>query len=185
MSRFATPIPQSQPAVPATAALAIEDDSGPTTSMSADLAAPIQELAALTQTLFASLAPASTRPPPPPSVEALLAADDALRIAVARAREHQVRQRKIVKLEEEILEQEARWRALVIEIEQGRRELGAMIKEGDRQMGSIKEAKDGEYSAPVRLSPTELLYSHVHHRRTPFIRQAVSQPHLRASGSGE
>jgi mediator of RNA polymerase II transcription subunit 4 len=145
MSRFATPTPQSLPAAPATAVLAIDDDSGPITSMSADLAAPIQELAALTQTLFASLAPASTRPPPPPSVEALVAVDDALRIAVARAREHQVRQRKIVKLEEEILEQEFRWRALVTELEQGRQELGAMIEEGHRQMESMKEAKDGAY----------------------------------------
>jgi mediator of RNA polymerase II transcription subunit 4 len=151
MSRFATPAPQSGVAPQAPAVLASSNDSHPTTSMSSDLAVPVQELAALTQTLFASLAPASTRPPPPPPVEAFIAVDDTLRVAVARAREHQVRQRRIVQLEEQILEQEARWKALVAELEQGRQELGAMIEEGDRRIAGIREAKECKYCRLILL----------------------------------
>jgi mediator of RNA polymerase II transcription subunit 4 len=126
-------------------------------SMSADLIEPVQQLGALAQTLFASLGPAQTRPPLPPPTSAFLAVDDALRAAVARAREHQARQRQIVRLEDELLELDARWRAACAELEAGRRELAALVDEGDARLSAIREAKACEhfsyfprFSLPIR-----------------------------------
>lgn len=112
-------------------------------SMTATLLEPLNALQALSQTLFASLAPAQTKPPPPPPASALVAADNALAAAVTKARAHQARQRRIEALKDEILELDERIGDVCADLEAGRRELEAMIVEGDVRVVAIEQAKKG------------------------------------------
>ncbi|KZT07268.1 uncharacterized protein LAESUDRAFT_743005 [Laetiporus sulphureus 93-53] len=125
--------------------------------MSAILLEPLEHLSSLSQQLFRSLGlPASKPPPPPfPPASALLAADAALADAVQRARAHQVRQRRIEALKEEVLALERRWRAIVSELEEGRRELEEVVREGEVRTKAIEEAK-----AAAVLYPELLTYAH-------------------------
>ncbi|KAK0489128.1 vitamin-D-receptor interacting mediator subunit 4-domain-containing protein [Armillaria novae-zelandiae] len=100
-------------------------------SMSSILLAPLTDLQILSQALFVSLSPVTKPPPPPPPpVSAFLACDQALASAVNTAHSHQIRQRKIEALKNEILELDARWREICMELEREKRELEAMIEEG-------------------------------------------------------
>lgn len=112
-------------------------------SMSEILLGPLNELQSLSHTLFLSLSPAQTKPPPPPALSSLLACDEALSAALQLAQKHQVRQRRIDMLETEILGLDARWREICVELENGKRELEAMIKEGDERIKAIEAAKKG------------------------------------------
>lgn len=113
-------------------------------SMTSILLAPLTDLQSLSHTLFLSLSPVQSKPPPPPSLTAFLACDKALSSAVNLAHKHQIKQRRIYALENEILELEARWREIASELESGKRELEEMIEEGEQRIKAIEEAKKGE-----------------------------------------
>lgn len=112
-------------------------------SMTEILLAPLNELQSLTQALFQSLSSTQARPTQPPPISAFLAVDAALADAAKLARRHQVKQRKIERLKNEVLELETKWRDIVQELEQGKRDLDAIIAEGDERIKSIEEAREG------------------------------------------
>ncbi len=72
--------------------------------MSEILLDPLAHLQALSHTVFQSLGPPQSRPPPPPSVGELLAVDAQLATAVQVARAPQVKQRRIEQLKDEVLD---------------------------------------------------------------------------------
>ncbi|KAK0202786.1 vitamin-D-receptor interacting mediator subunit 4-domain-containing protein [Desarmillaria ectypa] len=112
--------------------------------MSSILLAPLTDLQTLSQALFISLSPVTKPPPPPPPpVSAFLSCDQALASAVNTAHSHQIRQRKIEALKNEILELDARWREICMELEREKRELEAMIEEGEERVHAIENAKKG------------------------------------------
>ena len=76
----------------------------PSASMSEILLDPLARMQTLSHTLFQSLGPPQSRPPPPPSVGELLAVDAQLAAAVQVARTHQVKQRRIEQLKDEVLD---------------------------------------------------------------------------------
>ncbi|KAG6853636.1 hypothetical protein C0991_002696 [Blastosporella zonata] len=121
-------------------------------SMSNILLAPLNELQALSHTLFLSLSPAQTKPPPPPTLAAFLECDKALSSAVNLAHTHQIKQRRIDALEEEILELEARWREIASALEGGKRELDEMIQEGEERIKAIELAKKAAIPYPELLA---------------------------------
>ncbi len=111
--------------------------------MSSILLAPLNDLQALSQTLFLALSPIHSKPPPPPPLSSFLTCDQALASAISLAHKHQIKQREIEVLKSEILELELRWREICMELETGKRELEEMIEEGDQRMQAIEEAKKG------------------------------------------
>ena len=115
-------------------------------SMSDILLQPLNDLQTLTHTLFHSLSPSQTRPPPVPSITAFLEADAALAAASKLARKHQIKHRKNERLKEEFLALEEQWRSIVQELEQGKRELEMILTEGEERMKNIEAAKEGEYA---------------------------------------
>lgn len=123
--------------------------SGNSSSMTETLLAPINELQALAQSLFQSVS-ASQKSPPAPPISAFLFIDASLAAAVKQARVHQVKQRKIERLKDEVLELERRWRTIVLELEQGRHDLEAILGEGEERIKGIEAAKAGEYSGFAR-----------------------------------
>lgn len=112
-------------------------------SISETLLAPLNELQALAHTLFLSLSPPQTKPPPPPSLSAFLECDSALAKAINLVHVHQVKQRKIDSLETEILHLESQWRDICTQLAQGKAELEEIIEEGDQRIKAIEEAKRG------------------------------------------
>ncbi|KAH0582917.1 hypothetical protein H2248_010818 [Termitomyces sp. 'cryptogamus'] len=121
-------------------------------SMSNILLAPLNELQALAHTLFLSLSPAQTKPPPPPTLTAFLECDKTLSSAVNLAHQHQIKQRRIDALEQEILELEARWREIASALEGGKRELEEMIEEGEERIKAIELAKKAAIPYPELLA---------------------------------
>ncbi len=115
----------------------------PSASMSEILLDPLARLQTLSHTLFQSLGPPQSRPPPPPSVSELLAVDAQLATAVHLARAHQVKQRRIEQLKDEVLDLDRRWRETVRTLDEGRRELDAIVREGEERIKAIEEAKAG------------------------------------------
>lgn len=124
-------------------------------SMSSILMGPLNELQALSQTLFLSLSPPQTKPPPPPPLDAFLRCDRALADAMNIAQTHQIKQRKIEALETEILELEAQWRNICEELAGGKKELEELIEEGEERLKAIEQAKKGTIYSRVR-GPTTL-----------------------------
>lgn len=120
-------------------------------SMSEILLQPLNELQALTQTLFHSLSPTQTRPPPVPPITAFLDADAALAAAAKLARAHQIKHRKNERLKEAFLALEERWRAIVEELEQGKRELALILTEGEERVRNIAAAKEASIPYPELL----------------------------------
>ena len=112
-------------------------------SMSATLLGPLNELQALANTLFLFLSPPQSKPPPPPPLAAFLNCDRALVSAINLAHVHQIKQRKIDALEAEILDLDAQWREICVELASGKAELEEMIEEGDERIKAIEEAKKG------------------------------------------
>lgn len=116
-------------------------------TMSSIIMKPLNDLQELSQTLFMSLSPAQTKPPPPPPVQAFQACDQALADAITLAHTHQIKQGQIEALKAEILQLDARWREICIELDSGKRELEEIIEEGDERIKAIDEAKKGALSA--------------------------------------
>ncbi|KAK7031436.1 vitamin-D-receptor interacting mediator subunit 4-domain-containing protein [Favolaschia claudopus] len=131
--------------------------SSSSSSMSLALLAPLNELQTLSQTLFLSLSPVQSKPPPPPPLCAFLACDDALSSAVNLAHTHQIKQRKIEALKDEILELDRRWREICTELEAGKRELEEMIEEGEERIKSIEQAKKAAIPYPELLAYAQSL----------------------------
>ena len=116
----------------------------PTPSMSEVLLDPLARLQSLSTTLFLSLGPPQSRPPPPPALSDLVAADASLADAARLARAHQVRQRRIVRLQDEVLALDRRWRDVVHALDDGRRALAEIVREGEERIKAIEEAQAGE-----------------------------------------
>lgn len=77
------------------------------------------------------------------------------------AHTHQIKQRKIERLKDEILELEGRWREICMELEIGKRELEAMIEEGEQRILAIDEAKKGILSLYIYVSSQTFILSNV------------------------
>ncbi|KAJ7460663.1 vitamin-D-receptor interacting mediator subunit 4-domain-containing protein [Mycena latifolia] len=125
--------------------------------MSSMLLGPLADLQTLSHTLFLSLSPVQTKPPPPPPLSAFLTCDQALSSAVNLAHTHQIKQRKIEALKDEILELDRRWREICMELEAGKRELEEMIEEGEERMKSIEQAKKASIPYPELLAYAQSL----------------------------
>lgn len=117
--------------------------NGEPQSMSSILLAPLNDLQSLAHTLFLSLSPPQTKPPPPPPLSAFLDCDRDLAAAVNLAHVHQIKQRKIESLEQELLDLEGRWREICQELFRGNKELEEMIVEGEERTKAIEDAKKG------------------------------------------
>jgi mediator of RNA polymerase II transcription subunit 4 len=113
-------------------------------SMTSILLEPLTLLQSLSQTLFNSLYPAPSKPPLPPPPDAFLDCDRAIAAALQLAHIHQIKQRKIETLKNEILDLEATWREICSELENGKMELEQMIAEGEERIKAIDEAKQGQ-----------------------------------------
>ncbi|TFK51855.1 hypothetical protein OE88DRAFT_1628885 [Heliocybe sulcata] len=124
--------------------------------MTSILLDPLTRLHALSQSLFLSLSP-TPKPPPPPPVSAFLETDSAIAAAVSLARVHQIRQRKIERLKDEILELDRQWMDIVREMEVGRRALERMIEEGEERIGEIEKAKEAAIPYPELLAYAQSL----------------------------
>lgn len=116
--------------------------------MSEILLTPLNDLQNLAQALTLSLSSTQARPIAPPPVEAFLAVDANLADAVQLSRIHQVKQRKIERLKNEVLEMEGRWREIVESLEKGKFDLEEIVEEGEQRIKAIEEAKAGK-SIPV------------------------------------
>ncbi|KAF8637586.1 hypothetical protein AX17_002655 [Amanita inopinata Kibby_2008] len=126
-------------------------------SMTSMLLEPLNELQSLSHTLFLSLSPVQTKPPPPPSLSAFLACDKALADAVNLAYRHQIRQRRIEALEAEILQLEAQWREICLELDTGKGELEEIIAEGEERIKAIQHAKEASVPYPELLAYAQSL----------------------------
>ncbi len=143
------------------------DPGLPSASMSEILLEPLARLETLSHTLFQSLGPPAARPPPPPSVSELLAVDTQLAAAVQLAGAHQVKQRRIEHLKDEVLDLDRRWREIVRALDEGRRELDAIVREGEERIKSIEEAKAGKWCPSfLGMSPRTLFYASSRTSRT-------------------
>ena len=113
-------------------------------SMSDQLLKPIEEFQRLSQALFLSLSgdPTARRVPLPP-VSSFIECDAQISRALDIARTHQIKQRKIEILKQDILDLNAQWRHICSELEAGKQELEIMIKEGEERIESIDKAKYG------------------------------------------
>lgn len=120
-----------------------------TASMTAILLEPLSNLQSLSQTLFLSLSPAQSKPPPPPPTSTFLDCDAALAAALQLVHVHQIKQRKIELLKNEILDLEARWREICSELEKGKNELENIITEGKERISAINQAKQGTFTSLV------------------------------------
>jgi mediator of RNA polymerase II transcription subunit 4 len=107
------------------------------------LLGPLNHLNSVAQQLFQSLSPPHTKPPPPPAIAALANADAALAEAIQSAHIHQKKQQRIEALKAEVLSLEASWRTVIMQLEEGRRDLEAIILEGDVHLDAIEQAKAG------------------------------------------
>ncbi|KAF9453586.1 hypothetical protein P691DRAFT_800211 [Macrolepiota fuliginosa MF-IS2] len=125
--------------------------------MSSMLMGPLNELQALSQTLFLSLSPPQTKPPPPPPLDAFLRCDKALADGISVAQTHQIRQRKIESLEAEILDLEAQWRNICEELAKGKKELEELIEEGEERLKAIEKAKKASIPYPELLAYAQSL----------------------------
>ncbi|KXN86574.1 Mediator of RNA polymerase II transcription subunit 4 [Leucoagaricus sp. SymC.cos] len=126
-------------------------------SMSSILMGPLNELQALSHTLFLSLSPPQTKPPPPPPLDAFLCCDKTLADAINVAQTHQIKQRKIEGLESEILDLEAQWRNICEELAKGKKELEELIEEGEERLKAIEQAKKASIPYPELLAYAQSL----------------------------
>lgn len=104
---------------------------------------PLNHLNNVAQQLFQSLSPPHNKPPPPPPITALANADAALVDAVQLAHLHQKKQQRIEALKAEVLSLESSWRTVIMQLEEGRRDLEAIISEGNVRLDAIEQAKAG------------------------------------------
>ncbi|KAG8854302.1 hypothetical protein FRB96_007707 [Tulasnella sp. 330] len=132
------------------------DTEAPSTepqSMREILNAPLAEFEALTNQLFLSLAsPSSLRSQPPPSVEAFIQCDKALAAALAQAREHQIKQGRIERLKEEIVQLEWRLRDICLKVTQDKTELETMIRIGEDRIKAMDRAEKSPLPTDIILT---------------------------------
>ncbi|PSR72456.1 hypothetical protein PHLCEN_2v11670 [Hermanssonia centrifuga] len=121
------------------------EKAGPS-SMSEILLQPLQELQTLAQGLFLSLSSTQARTGVAPPASAFLEADASLAATVKLARQHQIKQRKIERLKNEVLALEGHWREIIQELADGKRELEVILTEGDERLNAIGEARTGLYT---------------------------------------
>jgi len=112
--------------------------------MDAQLLAPLTQLTALSQSLFLSLSqqPSQKHLPPPP-LSAFAAVDAQLQTALTTAAAHQRKQARIVALQQELEEIDARWHAVCEALEEGRKVLEEIVRDGDERIECIRKAKEG------------------------------------------
>jgi mediator of RNA polymerase II transcription subunit 4 len=115
------------------------------------LLGPLNHLNSVALQLLQSLSPPHTKPPPPPPITALAEADAALAAAVQLAHIHQKKQKRIEALKSDVLALENSWRDVIVQLEEGRRDLETIIAEGDVRLSAIEQAKAGR-SRQFRLS---------------------------------
>ena len=116
--------------------------------MSEQLSKPLSDLQQLSRTLFLSLSPPSTKPPPPPTIQEFLECDTRLASAIRVARIHQAQHHRIEELKQEILDLESKLRQLFSELERGRLDLEKILDEADTRLEVIDAAEKG---SPVLL----------------------------------
>jgi hypothetical protein len=58
---------------------------------------------------------------------------------------HQIKQRKIESLEQELYDLEARWREICQELSNGNKELEEMVEEGEERIKATEDARKGVY----------------------------------------
>jgi len=129
----------------------------PTSSMTHLLLDPLNHLNNVAQQLFQSLSPPHNKPPPPPPIAALANADAALAEAIQLAHLHQKKQQRIETLKAEILSLEASWCTVIMQLEEGRRDLEAIILEGDVHLDAIEQANAGAIPYPELLAYAQSL----------------------------
>jgi len=112
-------------------------------TMSEQLAKPLNDLHQLARTLFLSLSPPATRPPPAPPIEAFLECDARIAEAVRLARVHQVKHQRIEELKREILDLESKLKQVFRELERGRLELEEVLDEAETRLKGIETAERG------------------------------------------
>ncbi|KAJ8470008.1 hypothetical protein ONZ45_g16697 [Pleurotus djamor] len=133
-------------------------DHGEGESMSAVLLNPLNDLQTIAQALFISLGPSHSKPlPPPPPPSAILACDQAISDALSTAHLHQIKQRRIEALKQEIVEMDATWKDICIELETGKRELEELLKESDERLEAIEKAKTASVPYPELLAYAQRL----------------------------
>ncbi|KAH9009155.1 hypothetical protein EDB84DRAFT_1591093 [Lactarius hengduanensis] len=98
------------------------------------LLGPLHHLNSVAQQLLQSLSPPHTKPPHPPSITALAEADAALA--------------RLLHAEVDVLALENSWRNVIVQLEEGRRDLEAIIAEGDVRLDAIEQAKAGAIPYP-------------------------------------
>ncbi|KAF8478989.1 vitamin-D-receptor interacting mediator subunit 4-domain-containing protein [Russula ochroleuca] len=121
------------------------------------LLGPLNNLNSVAQQLFQSLSPPHTKPPQPPPIAALANADMALAAAIQLAHLHQKKQQRIEALKAEVLSLESSWRTVIMQLEEGRRDLEAIISEGDVRLDAIEQAKEGAIPYPELLAYAQSL----------------------------
>jgi len=129
----------------------------PPESMTAALLEPLERFQQLSVTLFQSLAPPQTRPPPAPSIAAFLECDAAMADALRLVQVHQMKQRRIESLKVEVLSVESKLRDVWMALEEGRRELETIVDEGDERIKAIEQAKTASIPYPELLSYAQSL----------------------------
>ncbi|KAH8989839.1 hypothetical protein EDB92DRAFT_1932194 [Lactarius akahatsu] len=113
------------------------------------LLGPLNHLNSVAQQLLQSLSPPHTKPPLPPSITALAEADAALASAVQLAHIHQNKQKRIEALKSD--------RNVIVQLEEGRRDLEVIIGEGDVRLDAIEQAKAGAIPYPELLAYAQSL----------------------------
>lgn len=116
--------------------------SVPPTSMRQILSEPVEKLEQLSQELLRSLGPSSAayRVPPPPPIEAFLEVDNEMAAALHQGRTHQIKQKEIERLTDEIIGLDAQLRESVLTISDGMDELSKIVTEGQETLKLIEQA---------------------------------------------
>ncbi|KAJ3552731.1 hypothetical protein NM688_g3997 [Phlebia brevispora] len=133
----------------------------PPSSMSEIVLEPLNELQSLAQSMFHTISHIQHGPPnqslPPLPIQALLEADASLAAAVRLARKHQIKQRRIERLKNEVLAMEERWRDIIQGLDDGKRELEVILTEGKERTKAIEEAKAASIPYPELLAYAQSL----------------------------
>jgi mediator of RNA polymerase II transcription subunit 4 len=106
---------------------------------------PLNHLQSLSQNLLLSLgSPIQSKPPPPPPISAFLQCDESLAAAIQLAQVHQIKQKKIESLKDDLLALQAKWGEICQGMEDGKRDLEVLIKEGEERITAIHDAQLGK-----------------------------------------
>ncbi|KAF6761562.1 vitamin-D-receptor interacting mediator subunit 4-domain-containing protein [Ephemerocybe angulata] len=95
--------------------------------------------------------------PQAPPLSAFLDCDKALASAVNLAHVHQIKQRRIESLEQELFDLEGRWREICGELATGNKELQEIIEEGEERIKAMEEAKKAAIPYPELLAYAQSL----------------------------